>query len=125
MDKVLRKYAFANEAAAKSAIDALGTDEEGNPTHNHGIYILGNIVTTPGTYDDEGEELTAPVLSDTYNVDVLWNGTPSSDWDSQMVWMAPFGALVAGASEVQQEWIAQCKIERPELFPEPTDEELV
>lgn len=122
MDKVFRKYAFANEAAANAAIDALGTDEEGNPTHNHAIYVLGNIVITPGTYDDEGEELTSPVLSDTYNVDVVWNGTPSSDWDSQMVWMAPFGALVAGASDVQQEWLSQCKIERPELFPEPTDD---
>ena len=49
--------------------NGLGLDERNAPTHNHSIVHLGHIVTTPGQ-DDEGEELTAAVLSDNYSVDV-------------------------------------------------------
>ena len=70
------KYEFTNESTDKSKIAALGTatDEDGNtyPTHKHCIVELGNIVITPGDYDEEGNELTAPVLSEMYHVDVLW-----------------------------------------------------
>ncbi len=70
------KYEFTNESTAKSKIAALGTatDDDGNtyPTHKHCIVELGNIVITPGDYDEEGNELEAPVLSEMYHVDVLW-----------------------------------------------------
>ena len=79
---------------------------------------LGNIVVTKGTYDDEGNELTPPVLSDNYHVDVLWNGAPDPDWDAQMVWCAPMGVHVFGSSSAIAEWVAECKVQRPELFPE-------
>ena len=81
--KKIGKYEFANKAQADTAITALGvgTDEEGNsyPTHGHTIARLGNIVTTPGVYDEEGEETTAPVLSSGYHVDVLWKGLVGAD----------------------------------------------
>ena len=38
------------------------------------VVELGNIVTTPATYDDEGNELTAAIVSDKYAVDVLFYG---------------------------------------------------
>jgi hypothetical protein len=70
------KYEFTNESTAKSKIAALGTatDEDGNtyPTHKHCIVELGNIVITPGDYDEEGGELAPPVKSVMYHVDVLW-----------------------------------------------------
>jgi len=125
MDKNFRKYRFATKAAASTKIAALGTDEEGNATHGHTVVELGHEVTTPATYDDEGEILTEAVYADTYLVDVLWDGEAESSWDNQMIWMSPFGLLVMGASDVQNEWLAQCKIERPELFPEPSEEDLV
>ena len=73
MKYTFRKYEFTDAASAQSAIDALGVDEETNtPTHRHTIAMLGHIVTTAATYDEEGEELTAAVLADNYSVDVLW-----------------------------------------------------
>jgi len=125
MSKTFRKYRYATKAAATTKIAALGTDDDGNATHGHLIVELGHEVTTPATYDEEGEVLTEAVYGDEYLVDVLWDGDPESSWDNQMIWMSPFGLLVMGASDVQNEWLAQCKIERPELFPEPSDEDLV
>lgn len=72
----IAKYEFPDATIAQVNIDALGTatDEDGNtyPTHNNGIVRLGNIVLTPGEYDEEGNEVVAPVLSDKYHVDVCW-----------------------------------------------------
>jgi hypothetical protein len=77
MAHLFRKYEFQDEATALARIEALpsATDEEGNsyPTHSHTIVKLGYLVVTEGTYDEEGNELTAAVLSDKYSVDVLWN----------------------------------------------------
>jgi len=119
-----RKYEFGSQGAATTKINALGIDEEGNPTHSHSIVRLGHIVTTKGTYDEEGNEITAPVLSDKYHVDVMWNGEPDPDWDSQMVWCAPMGVHVFGSSSAIAEWVSTCKELHPEYFPEPTEEEV-
>ena len=71
------KYAFNSKEQAQDKIDALGTeiDENGNeyPTHKHSIVELGNIVLEQGEYDEEGEEVTAPVLSDKWHLDVAWS----------------------------------------------------
>jgi len=74
----LGKYQFDSRDAAISKINALGTatDEDGNkyPTHKHTIVHLGNIVLEKGEYDEEGmQEITAPVLSGKWHVDVAWN----------------------------------------------------
>jgi hypothetical protein len=37
----------------------------------HAIVEIGLIVDVEGTYDDEGEELTAPVFADGYHFDVM------------------------------------------------------
>ena len=52
-----RKYEFGSKGAATTKINALGVDEEGNPTHNHIIAHLGEI---------EG--------SKSYHIYVLWDG---------------------------------------------------
>ena len=89
--KLTRKYEFTNEAAADTAIAALPHDDEGNPTHNNGIVKLGYLVVTPATYDEDGEELTAAVLSDVYAVDVDCSDGVDSSWDSYLVWPTPMG----------------------------------
>lgn len=70
------KYEFDSKEQAETKIKALGTatDENGNeyPSHKHTIVQLGNIVLQQGTYDEDGNELTAPVLSDKWHIDVLW-----------------------------------------------------
>ena len=103
-----RKYEFGSQGAATTKINALGVDEDGNPTHNHSIVRLGHIVVTEGTYDDEGEELTPPVLSDNYCVDMLWSGEPDPSWEAQLVWPNPnvLGVHVFGSSSAIREYIS-------------------
>ena len=121
--RTFSKYEFGSKSAATTKINALGLDSEGNPTHSHSIVRLGHIATTPTTYDDDGNVVKEAVLSDSYHVDVLWSGDPDADWDNQMVWCAPLGVHSFGSSSAIAEWVAECKVHRPELFPEPEDED--
>lgn len=72
------KYAFNSKEQAETKIKGLGveTDENGNeyPTHKHTIGDFGHIVKEQGEYDAGGNETKAPVLSDKYHIDVLWEG---------------------------------------------------
>jgi len=120
--KVFRKYQFGSKSAATAKINALGIDEEGNPTHNNAIVRLGNLVVTPAEIDAEGNVITEAVLTDTYHVDVLWDGEPNPDWDAQMVWCAPMGVHTFGSSSAIAEWTEKCKELHPEYFPEPVEE---
>lgn len=122
--KYFRKYEFGSQGAATTKINALGVDEEGNATHSHAIVRLGNIVVTPATYDEDGNELTAAVLSSNYSVDVLWDGEPVADWDAQMIWCPPMGVHTFGSSSAIAEWTEKCKELHPEYFPEPEELEL-
>ena len=120
MSRTFRKYEFTSAAAAQTAIDALGLDEETNqPTHPHAIVHLGHIVTTPATMDEEGNELTPAVLADNYSVDVLWQGEPVASWDANMIWCAPMGVHTFGSSSAIAEWTQKCKELHPEWFPQP------
>ena len=123
--RTLRKYQFADEAAANAAIAALGQDEEGNPTHGHAIMKIGHIVETPAVLDEDGEVVTEAVLSSTYAVDTIWQGEPVEAWDAQMIWCPPMGVLVSGGIETRTEWVNKCKELHPEYFPTPPDDELV
>jgi len=114
-----RKYEFGSKSAASAKINALGIDEEGNPTHNNAIVRLGHIVVTPAEIDAEGNVITEAVLTDTYHVDVLWDGEPNPDWDAQLVWCAPMGVHTFGSSSAIAEWTEKCKELHPEYFPEP------
>ena len=120
--KYFRKYAFNSESSANEKINALGIDEDGNQTHNHAIVRLGNLVVTPAEIDEEGNVITEAVLTDTYHVDVLWDGEPNPDWDAQMVWCAPMGVHTFGSSSAIAEWTEKCKELRPDFFPEPVEE---
>lgn len=87
MKHIFKKYEFQNESIADDLIQDLGveTDEHGNeyPTHKNTIVKLGNVVVTPGEYDEEGNETKAPVLADKYSIDVLWVDSDDSaiaDW---------------------------------------------
>ena len=120
--KYFRKYEFGSKSAASAKINALGIDEEGNPTHNNAIVRLGHIVVTPAEIDEEGNIITEAVLSDNYSVDVLWDGEPNPDWDAQMVWCAPIGVHTFGSSSAIAEWTEKCKELHPEYFPESIEQ---
>jgi len=91
------KYEFDSEEQALSKINALPSvkDEDGNdvPFHKHTVVKLGNIVLEQGEYDENGEETKAPVLSEKYHVDVLWNGSEIQEIDEEenITYDHPFG----------------------------------
>ena len=130
MKYIFRKYEFTTEAEARAAIDALGTatDMEGNevPTHRHTIAMLGHIVTTPATYDDDGEgnvsELTAAVLADYYSVDVLWRDGVNADWNNHIVWPDPVGVHSFGNTEANAEYTATLYELYPDRIPVITND---
>ena len=123
--KKFRKYSFGSKGAATTKLNALGIDEEGNPTHSHAIVHLGNLVEQEAVLNEEGEVTTEAVLSSTYHIDVLWDGEPVEAWDSAMVWCAPLGIHTFGSSSAIAEWTEACKTLHPEYFPEPSEDELV
>jgi len=78
MKYIFKKYEFLNAEQAETRIAALPhqeVDGESYPSHSHTVVKLGHVVVTEGTYDEEGNELTAPVLADKYSVDVLWKAS--------------------------------------------------
>ena len=122
----LRKYEFTPTQWATAKAKITLTNEEGetyyDPAKVRQVVELGNLVTTPATYDEEGNELTPAVLSSKWSVDILWEGEPlTTSFSSYEVWCAPMGVHSMGGFEVGQEWIATCKKKKPELFPEPID----
>jgi hypothetical protein len=117
MKYTFRKYEFTDAASAQSAIDALGLDDDGNPTHRHTIAKLGHIVTTPATYDDDGNELTAAVLAANYSVDVLWRDGVVSSWSANLVWPDPVGVHSFGNSEANAEYTATLYALFPDRVP--------
>ena len=117
MKYTFRKYEFTNAEAATKAVAALGVDEEGNATHRHTIAMLGHIVTTAATYDEQGEELTPAVLADNYSVDVLWRDGVVADWDANLVWPDPVGIHSFGNSEANAEYTATLYTLFPDRVP--------
>ena len=75
---IFKKYEYPSQELAETRIAALPhqeVDGESYPSHSHTVVKLGHVVVTEGTYDDEGNEITAPVLADKYSVDVLWKAS--------------------------------------------------
>ncbi len=73
----IAKYEFSDKAQFQTKLDALYTEnEEGEkiPNQKFAVVELGHIVLTQGTYDEDGNEVTAPILSDNYCVDMAWWG---------------------------------------------------
>lgn len=99
MGYLFKKYEFTDQTEAESFIDGLPheTNEEGetHPAHAHTIVKLGQVVITPGEYEEgeEGElvETTAAILADNYSVDVLW-----SDLEEQPEDWADFEIIIEG-----------------------------
>jgi hypothetical protein len=70
------KLRFATKAAAEKDLKAKGVYVETDEgltyaTGVHAVVEIGKIITTDGTYDEEGNELTAPVYASGYHYDVM------------------------------------------------------
>ena len=80
---IYKRYEFNDQEQAEEKIDAFfDIDEEGNKVQNvKAAFIkLNKFVLEQGEYDEEGEEVTPPVLSEGYAVDVLWNELDESPY---------------------------------------------
>ena len=82
----IAKDQFNSKEQAQSKINDLKVEVENEngelelvAQHNHTIVELGNIVLEQGEYDEEGNEITAPVLSEDYHLDVLWSGLEADE----------------------------------------------
>ena len=122
--KLTRKYEFTNEAAVDTAIAALPHDDEGNPTHGHLVVKLGYLVTTPATYDEEGNELTPAIVSEVYAVDVNWRDVPNQEWQQYLVWPTPMGIHSFGSSSSSVEYAEKyCELFPDSEYCNPTESE--
>jgi len=80
---IYKRYEFNDQEQAEEKIDAFfDLDEEGNKVQNiKAAFIkLNKFVLEQGEYDEQGEEVTPPVLSEGYAVDVLWNDLDESPY---------------------------------------------
>ena len=80
---IYKRYEFNDQEQAEEKIDAFfDIDEEGNKVQNvKAAFIkLNKFVLEQGEYDEQGEEITPPVLSEGYAVDVLWNELDESPY---------------------------------------------
>ena len=93
MSHIFKKYAFVSKEDAISKIEALGE-------HSHTVVELGNIVKVAGEYDEEGNELVAPIVSDKYSVDVLWVVKEITNILSEAVYSEEGELISAEVSEV-------------------------
>ena len=125
----LRKYSFSTSqwATAKAKIQTTTTNPEGESVTSWdtskvvAVVELGNLVTTPAVYDEEGNETTPATYSDKYSVDILWVDEPlKTSFTSYEVWCEPMGVHAMGGQKVREEWVETCKSKKPELFPEPS-----
>ena len=67
------RYEFNDKEQAESKIAA----QEGV---NASFIKLDKFVMTEGVYDSEGVEITAPIMSDGYALDVLWRDLDASPY---------------------------------------------
>ena len=80
---IYKRYEFNDQEQAEEKIDAFfDLDEDGNKVQNiKAAFIkLNKFVLEQGEYDEQGNELVAPVLSSGFAVDVLWKELDESPY---------------------------------------------
>ena len=80
---IYKRYEFNDQEQAESKMDSFfDLDQEGNKVQNikASFIKLNKFVLEQGEYDEEGEEVTPPVLSSGYAMDVLWNDLDESPY---------------------------------------------
>ena len=77
------RYEFNDKAQAEAKIEAFyNEDGEGNEvcSVNAAFIKLNKFVMTEGAYNSEGVEITAPIMSSGYALDVLWRDLDASPY---------------------------------------------
>ena len=85
------KYEFAT-------VPEILKDEE-NPVDG-AVVILGYLVETKGTYDENGEVITAPVMSTKIAVDILWNNEVDEALEPNRIYPITPSHYIGGMEEL-------------------------
>lgn len=88
------KYEFVDEEQAKKKIEALGVDEDGQPTHPHAIVELGNIVEKNPIIDEDENIIEDVEFSEKYYVDVMWVDLEDHPYGWKSYAVTPNGELI-------------------------------
>ena len=70
---IVKKYIFNDEQKVNDLINQLGDEINAN------VVKLGNIILNDSEFDEQGNEIKAPIFSDKYHVDVCWNDKNDSN----------------------------------------------
>ena len=65
------KYSDKETAIADLIAKGVYTEDLSFGNGIHAIVEIGKVVLTDGTYDEQGNELTAPIFADGYHYDVM------------------------------------------------------
>ena len=94
-------YRFPDEQSwlAAAATEGLLVEGEESPTllaytHTHAIDVVGTIIGTPGTYDENGDELTPPVPLPGWHINV--QGIAPEAWDQFLTYVYQPRRIFAG-----------------------------
>ena len=64
------------------------------------VVNLGYLVETKGTYDEQGEVITALVMSDKIAVDILWNNEVDKALEPKRIYPITPSHSIAGMEEL-------------------------
>jgi len=67
---------------------------------NGSVVELGYLVETKGTYDKEGNVITAPVMSDKLAVDILWNNEVDEALEPNRIYPITPSHYIGGMEEL-------------------------
>ena len=113
-----RKYEFTEAQWSSQKVKIEKTSEMGGTYFDNDICAsvieLGHLVITPGTYDEDGNVITEPILGAKYAVDIIWQDDEVSSFATYKVWPAPVGIHSFGY-DIDSEYAAAYYI----LFPQP------
>lgn len=87
-----RKYEFNTQQEWNTLKAAHIQIAKNGTTQNASVVELGNLITVPGTYDNDGREITPPTYSTKTAVDILWHeDTIPSAFKQYEVWPSSIG----------------------------------
>jgi len=67
---------------------------------NGAVVNLGYLVKTKGTYDEDGEVITAPVMSTKIAVDILWNNEVDETLEPNRIYPITPSHYIGGMEEL-------------------------
>jgi len=82
--QTFRKYQF-------NTLQELETAKEQMESIGAFAVYLGNIILIPGEYDEEGNEIKSPVISDKFHLDCLYKEESLSEYVDNEVWCENIG----------------------------------